>query len=91
MQNRVLLENDYLSGDIEHQIGAFVDYHNDPQYHESLTTSHLPMSTSDGTNPFSENGKRSRNGQPDNTAYNIKYKPHNKSHKRAKASNAQAV
>ena len=26
MKNRVLLENYYLPGDLEHQIGAFVDY-----------------------------------------------------------------
>ena len=26
----------YLPGDLEHQIGAFVDYYNNERYHESL-------------------------------------------------------
>ena len=36
MKNRVLLENYYLPGDLERQIGAFVDYYNNKRYHESL-------------------------------------------------------
>jgi putative transposase len=36
MKNRVLLENYYLPGDLEQQIGAFVDYYNNRRYHESL-------------------------------------------------------
>ena len=36
MKNRVLLENYYLPGDLERQIGAFVDYYNNERYHESL-------------------------------------------------------
>ena len=36
MKNRVLRENYYLPGDLEHQIGAFVDYYNNERYHESL-------------------------------------------------------
>ncbi len=36
MKNRVLLENYYLPGDLEHQIGAFVEYYNNERYHESL-------------------------------------------------------
>ncbi|PIE16250.1 MAG: hypothetical protein CSA68_03175 [Rhodobacterales bacterium] len=36
MKNRVQLENDYLPGDLERQIGAFVDYYNNDRYHESL-------------------------------------------------------
>ena len=36
MQNRVLLENYYLPGDLERQIEAFVDYYNNQRYHESL-------------------------------------------------------
>jgi hypothetical protein len=28
MQNRVVLENYYLPGDLERQIGAFIDYDN---------------------------------------------------------------
>ena len=36
MKNRVLLENDYLPGDLEHQISDFVAYDNNQRYHESL-------------------------------------------------------
>ena len=36
MKNRVLLENYYLPGDLEQQIGAFVEYYNHQRYHESL-------------------------------------------------------
>jgi len=36
MKNRILLENYYLPGDLEMQIGAFVDYYNHQRYHESL-------------------------------------------------------
>ena len=36
MKNRVLLENYYLPGDLERQIGAFVDHYNNQCYHESL-------------------------------------------------------
>jgi len=36
MKNRVLLGNYYLPGDLERQIGAFVEYYNNERYHESL-------------------------------------------------------
>ncbi len=36
MKNRVLLENYYLPGDLERQIGDFVGYYNTRRYHESL-------------------------------------------------------
>lgn len=36
MKNRILLENYFLPGDLEQQIGAFVDYYNNRRYHESL-------------------------------------------------------
>ena len=36
MKNRVLLENYYLPGDLERQIGAFVDHYNNRRYHEAL-------------------------------------------------------
>jgi transposase InsO family protein len=36
MKNRVLLEHYFLPGDLEHQIGAFVEYYNTRRYHESL-------------------------------------------------------
>ena len=37
MKNRVLLENYYLPGDLERQIGAFVAHYNTHRYHESLS------------------------------------------------------
>ena len=36
LKNSVLLENYYLPGDLEGQIGAFVDHYNNHRYHESL-------------------------------------------------------
>jgi len=36
MKNRVLLENYYLPGDLERQVGAFVGHYNNHRYHESL-------------------------------------------------------
>jgi putative transposase len=36
MKNRFLLENYYLPGNLEQQIGAFVDHYNNHRYHESL-------------------------------------------------------
>ena len=36
LKNRILLGNYYLPGDLEMQIGAFVDHYNNHRYHESL-------------------------------------------------------
>jgi putative transposase len=36
LKNRILLENYFLPGDLEHQIEAFVDHYNHNWYHESL-------------------------------------------------------
>lgn len=36
MKNRVLLENYYLPGHLEHQIGQLVDYYNHQRYHEAI-------------------------------------------------------
>ncbi len=36
LKNRVLLENYYLPGDLENQIGAFIEHYNHKRYHESL-------------------------------------------------------
>ncbi len=36
MENRILLENDFLPGDLERQIEAFVDDYNNRRYHKSL-------------------------------------------------------
>ncbi len=36
LKNRILLEHDFLPGDLERQIEAFVDYDNTRRYHESL-------------------------------------------------------
>src|SRR5690606_41889921 len=36
LKNRILLENYYLPGDLERQIGTFVDHYNNCRCHESL-------------------------------------------------------
>ena len=36
LKNRILLENYFLSGDLEAQIEAFVEHYNHQRYHESL-------------------------------------------------------
>ncbi len=36
LKNRILLENYYLPGDLEAQVGAFVEHYNHQRYHESL-------------------------------------------------------
>ena len=36
LKNRILLENYYLPGDLENQIGEFVDHYNNNRYHESI-------------------------------------------------------
>lgn len=36
MKNKVMLENYYLPGDLEQQIGQFIYYYNYQRYHESL-------------------------------------------------------
>ena len=36
LKNRILLENYYLPGDLEANVGAFVEYYNHHRYHESL-------------------------------------------------------
>ena len=36
LKNRILLDNYYLPGDLERQIGAFVEHYNHVRYHESI-------------------------------------------------------
>ena len=36
LKNRILLENYFLPGDLENQIGAFVDHYNNHRYHERI-------------------------------------------------------
>jgi len=36
MKNWILLESYYLPGDLEQQIGAFVEYYNNERYHGNL-------------------------------------------------------
>ena len=36
LKNRILLENDFLPGDLERQLEAFVEHCNNRRYHESL-------------------------------------------------------
>jgi transposase InsO family protein/transposase-like protein len=37
LKNRILLENYFLPGDLENEVGAFVNHYNHRRYHESLT------------------------------------------------------
>src|SRR6516164_6226405 len=37
LKNRILLNNYYLPGDLERQIGAFVEHYNHVRYHESIS------------------------------------------------------
>ena len=37
LKNRILLENYFLPGDLEHQIEAFIKHYNHQRYHESLS------------------------------------------------------
>ena len=36
LKNQILLENYFLPGDLENQIGVFVDHYNNYRYHESI-------------------------------------------------------
>ena len=36
LKNRILLENYYLPGDLEGNVGRFVEHYNHARYHESL-------------------------------------------------------
>jgi putative transposase len=36
LKNRILLEHYFLPGDLEAQIGAFIEHYNHQRYHESL-------------------------------------------------------
>jgi hypothetical protein len=91
MKNSVLLENYYLPGDLERQIGAFVDYYYNQRCNESLNNV-TPADVYFGRGKaVLREREKSKNGQSNNAACNIKNKPHNQSHKRARASNAQAA
>jgi transposase InsO family protein len=65
MKNRILLENYYRPGQLEHSIAEFVEYYNNRRYTRAWTTSHRPMSTSAEHRPFSNNGRAS-NAKPSN-------------------------
>jgi RNA-directed DNA polymerase len=36
LKNRILLDNDYLPGDLERQINAFIERYNNVRYHDSI-------------------------------------------------------
>jgi putative transposase len=51
LNNRILVENYFLPGDLKVQIGAFVEHYNHRRYHESLdnvTPANALKSDSDG-------------------------------------------
>ena len=37
LKNRILLENDFLEGELEAAIAAFIDHYNNNRYHESIS------------------------------------------------------
>jgi transposase InsO family protein len=47
LKNRILLDNYYLSGVLERQIGAFVQHYNHVRYHESIEN----VTPADGDDP----------------------------------------
>ncbi len=65
MKNRILLENYYLPGELELNIGAFVTYYNNRRYHESRDNLTRPTSTSAEHRP-SSNAGRASNAKPSN-------------------------
>ena len=77
MKNRVLLENYYLPGDLERQIGAFVEYYNNKRYHENFNNV-TPADVYFGRDKvIPREREKSRDRQSDNAACNIKNKQHN--------------
>jgi transposase InsO family protein len=48
LKNHILLDNYYLPGDLERQIGAFVERYNDSPITRASTTSRQPTFTSEG-------------------------------------------
>src|SRR5215204_5411316 len=59
LKNRVLLENYYLPGALEAEVGAFVEHYNHARYHESLHNLTPADVYSDAAKPSSTNGKGS--------------------------------
>ncbi|MGF7163672.1 hypothetical protein FHS85_005342, partial [Rhodoligotrophos appendicifer] len=72
LKNRIVLENYFLSGDLEAQIEAFVEHYNHQRYHESP-----PTPTSAGPQPSSSSVKGSRDRPSNVGAYNTASSPHN--------------
>ena len=62
LKNRILLEKYYLPGDLENQIGAFVDHYNKRRYHESIGNV-TPADATTGVTPPSS--KREKNQETD--------------------------
>lgn len=74
MKNRVLLENYYLPGDLEQEIGAFVEYYNNERYHASLNNA-TPADVYFGRDkPIIRERKKSKDRQLRNAACNTKNK-----------------
>ena len=59
LKNRILLENYFLPGDLEVQIGAFVEHYKHRRYHESLDNVTQQTPTSAGPKPSSNRAKGS--------------------------------
>ncbi len=59
LKNRILLDNYYLPGDLERQIGAFVEHYNHVVIMRASKTSHRPTSTSAEQRRSSQNANAS--------------------------------
>jgi putative transposase len=59
MKNRILLQNYYLPGQLEHSIDEFVEYYNNCRYHESLENPRRLTSTSAEDRLYLNGGKPS--------------------------------
>jgi putative transposase len=59
---RILLENYYLPGDLEAQIGAFVAHYNHLRYHEAIANLTRLTSTSGAARPSCWKEKGSNDG-----------------------------
>jgi transposase InsO family protein len=77
LKNRILLENYFLPGDLEHQIEAFVEHYNHRRYHESLGNVTPAYAYFGRPLPSSNNAKGSNDRQSNSGACNTASSPLN--------------
>ena len=90
MKNRILLKNYYLPGELERQIGTFVDHYNNHRYHKSLNNVTPADSYLERDKDILRDRKTiKKNRQSSIAACNIKNKLHHQNNRCAKDSIAQ--